>query len=79
MDMAEQNEAELRFATYLDDYGYSWKHEPDYQAEVGLPKRLETRPDFLIDAMAIVRWRRYASSRQRRSRTTGPSRGASAC
>src|SRR4051794_7893285 len=47
--MAHQNEAELRFAAYLDEYGYSWKHEPDYQAELGLPRRLETKPDFLIE------------------------------
>jgi hypothetical protein len=28
------NEAEQRLAAYLNDHGYSWKHEPDYQAEL---------------------------------------------
>src|SRR5688500_18856758 len=46
--MVAPNLAEERFAAYLNEHGYAWKHEPDYQAELGLPKRLETRPDFLI-------------------------------
>jgi hypothetical protein len=46
--MSELNDAEQRFADYLDAHGYTWSHEPDYQTELGLPTRLETRPDFLI-------------------------------
>ncbi len=42
------NEAEQRFAAYLDSQGYSWKHEPDYQAEFSLQNPLATKPDFLI-------------------------------
>jgi hypothetical protein len=42
------NEAEKRFAAYLDSHGYHWKHEPDYQLELGLQAPLATRPDFLI-------------------------------
>lgn len=47
--MGDLNEAELRFAAYLDEHGYTWKHEPDYQAELELPAPLTTKPDFLID------------------------------
>lgn len=43
------NEAEQRFAAYLDAHGYRWRHEPDYQAEFGLRARLETQPDFLFE------------------------------
>lgn len=32
--MTELNPAEQRFATYLDEHGYSWKYEPDYKAEL---------------------------------------------
>ena len=51
--VTQLNPKEQRFATYLDEYGYSWKHEPDYQAELKLAERLATTPDFLIE-----RWRR---------------------
>ena len=47
--MSALNEGERRFAAYLDEYGYSWKHEPDYQAELGLAGSLETKPDFLVE------------------------------
>ena len=47
--MAQLNKAEQRFAAYLDDYGFGWKYEPDYQEELGLPQRLVTTPDFLIE------------------------------
>jgi len=47
--MAELNESEQRFAAYLDEHGYLWQHEPDYQAELGLATRLKTKPDFLIE------------------------------
>jgi hypothetical protein len=47
--VTQLNPAEQRFATYLDEYGYSWKHEPDYQAELKLAERLATTPDFLIE------------------------------
>jgi hypothetical protein len=43
------NEAEQRFVAYLEDHGYAWKHEPDYQAELELPQPLTTKPDFLIE------------------------------
>lgn len=42
------NEAEQRFAAYLDAHDYIWSHEPDYQAELGLPAPPATTPDFLI-------------------------------
>ena len=44
--MVAPNLAEQRFTACLDEHGYAWKHEPDYQAELGLPRRLETKPDF---------------------------------
>jgi hypothetical protein len=47
--MSALNEDERRFAAYLDEYGYSWKHEPNYQAELGLAGSLETKPDFLVE------------------------------
>src|SRR4051812_14365936 len=43
------NAAEQRFADYLDAHGYSWKHEPDYVAELGLGAPQATKPDFLIE------------------------------
>jgi hypothetical protein len=49
LGVAELNLAEQRFAAYLDQYGYGWKHEPDYQVELGLAGRLETKPDFFIE------------------------------
>lgn len=42
------NEAEQRFSAYLDSHGYTWSHEPDYRAELGLDSALATTPDFLI-------------------------------
>jgi hypothetical protein len=33
----------------MDDHGYAWKHEPEYQAELGLAAPLPTKPDFLIE------------------------------
>jgi two-component system nitrate/nitrite response regulator NarL len=44
--MADPNEAEQRFATYLDKYGDGWKYEPDQQAEFGLVASPHTEPDF---------------------------------
>jgi hypothetical protein len=41
------NQAEQRFASYLDANDYSWTFEPDYQAEFALVERLKTKPDFL--------------------------------
>lgn len=63
--MAELNEAEQRFAAYLDDHGYAWKHEPDYQAELGLAAPLATKPDFLIERgghRAVAEVRQFESS-----------------
>jgi hypothetical protein len=63
--MVELNQAELRFAAYLDDHAYTWKHEPDYQAELGLPARLETKPDFLLErsgSRAVAEVRQFESS-----------------
>jgi hypothetical protein len=54
--MPALNEAEERFAAYLDEFDYTWSHEPDYQAEFLLPGPQLTRPDFLVerDGMRVV-------------------------
>lgn len=74
--MAELNHAEQRFAAYLNEYGYAWKHEPDYQRELGLPDRLETKPDFLIEragsrAVAEVRQFETTHIRDRLAKSGG--------
>jgi hypothetical protein len=46
--VTDLNEAERRFAAYLDAHDYSWSHEPDYQAALGLPAPPATTPDFLL-------------------------------
>jgi hypothetical protein len=43
------NEAEKRYAAYLDLHGYTWMAEPDYQKELGLLAPVVTRPDFLAE------------------------------
>ena len=63
--MSQPNPAEQRFTAYLDDHGYRWQHEPDYQIELGLAERPETKPDFLVEchggrAVAEVRQLRVA-------------------
>lgn len=63
--MADLNEAEHLFAAYLDDHSYAWKHEPDYQAELGLAAPLATKPDFLIERGghgAVAEVRQFESS-----------------
>jgi hypothetical protein len=47
------NEAEQRFAGYLDDHGYQWKFEPDYRTEFALDARLRTNPDFLVSRDSV--------------------------
>jgi hypothetical protein len=46
--VVDLNPAELRFANYLEEHGYAWSHEPDYETELGLAAPVLTRPDFLI-------------------------------
>ena len=63
--MTELNPAEQRFAAYLDEHGYSWKHEPDYKAELALGERLATKPDFLVERegqRAVAEVRQFESS-----------------
>ncbi|MGZ6576338.1 MAG: hypothetical protein ACXVHJ_35780, partial [Solirubrobacteraceae bacterium] len=63
--MTELNPGERRFAAYLDEHGYSWKHEPDYQVELGLGYSLATKPDFLVereDQRAVAEVRQFESS-----------------
>jgi hypothetical protein len=61
---AQMNEAEQRFAAYLRCHGYTWSHEPDYQAEFGLEEPLVTKPD--------VRWRTVAVATIARQAGAGP-------
>ena len=59
------NPGERRFAAYLDEHGYSWKHEPDYQVELGLGYSLATKPDFLVegeDQRAVAEVRQFEGS-----------------
>jgi hypothetical protein len=63
--VTQLNPAEQRFAAYLEDHGYSWKHEPDYQAELELDERPATTPDFLIERgrkRAVAEVRQFDSS-----------------
>jgi hypothetical protein len=41
-------ESEQRFVDYLESHAYYWRHEPDYQQELGMALPPETRPDFLV-------------------------------
>lgn len=62
------NEAERRFAAYLDSHGYQWSHEPDYQAEFSLAAPLATKPDFLVTregSRAVAEVRQFESTRIR--------------
>jgi hypothetical protein len=63
--MDGMNEAEQRFADYLDAHGYDWAFEPDYQAQLGLSEPLRTEPDFLVrrnDLCAVSEVRQFESS-----------------
>jgi hypothetical protein len=46
--MSAFTESEQRFVDYLESRGYEWLYEPDYQEVLGLPTRLDVRPDFLV-------------------------------
>lgn len=63
--VTELNPGERRFTAYLDEHGYAWKHEPDYQVELGLGYSLATKPDFLVereDQRAVAEVRQFESS-----------------
>lgn len=45
------NEAEQRFAAYLDAHGYAWEFEPPWAEELGTP--VATQPDFLVRAEGL--------------------------
>ena len=64
--VTETDRASDRFAAYLDEHDYSWKHEPDYQGRTRdwvIP--LATKPDFLVereDQRAVAEVRQFESS-----------------
>jgi hypothetical protein len=64
----DMNQAEQRFASYLDGNDYSWTFEPDYQAEFGLVERPKTNPDFLVSRggeRGVCEVRQFESTRIR--------------
>ena len=64
--MNGMNEAERRFAAYLDANGYAWQLEPDYRVELDLDEAPATKPDFLIARgvdRGICEVRQFESSR----------------
>jgi hypothetical protein len=74
--MGDLNEAEQRFAAYLNEHGYTWKHEPDYHVELAVPAPLATTPDFLIErngsrAVAEVRQFETTHIRDRLAKSGG--------
>jgi hypothetical protein len=63
--VTELNPGERRFAAYLDEQGYSWKHEPDYRVELALTRPPATKPDFLLERdgqRAVAEVRQFESS-----------------
>lgn len=62
------NEAEIRFAAYMDACGHTYGFEPDYQVALGLPAPVATKPDFLIErsgVRAVCEVRQFETTRVR--------------
>lgn len=62
------NEAEIRFAAYLDSSGYTYDFEPDYQVALALPTPTATKPDFLVErcgVRAVCEVRQFETTRVR--------------
>lgn len=62
------NEAETRFAAYMDACGYTYSYEPEYQTALSLPTPVATKPDFLVErcgVRAVCEVRQFETTRVR--------------